>query len=205
LQLADGSGTAERLTTSQYITASSSWSPDGQTIAFLENNPETGQDIWTVGVADRKARPFLKTKANESAPKFSPDGHWLAYTSDETGRWEVYVQPFPGPGGKWQISTDGGMEPVWNPDGQELFYRAGNRMMAVPVTLHTGFSSGKPMVLFEGPWLPTPLTFPNYDVSRDGQRFIMLKPADEDRGARQIVVVQNWFEELKRRMAVGKR
>jgi len=94
---------------------------------------------------------------------------------------------------------------VWNPAGRELFYRAGNRMMAAAVTLKPEFSAGKPEALFEGPWLPTLATPPNYDVSRDGQRFLMLKPADEDQGARQIVVVQNWFEELKRRMAVGKK
>jgi hypothetical protein len=94
---------------------------------------------------------------------------------------------------------------VWNPSGGELFYRAGDRMMAVPVTLQPGFSMGKPAVLFDGPWLPTPLSLQNYDVSRDGQRFLMLKATDEDQGARQIVVVQNWFEELKLRMAVGKK
>jgi serine/threonine-protein kinase len=198
-QPADGSGTAERLTTSQSTQVPGSFSPDGQTIAFMEVNSETGPDIWTLGLGDRKARPFLKTPASETAPRFSPDGRWMAYTSDESGRWEVYVQPYPGPGGKWQISTDGGAEPVWNLTGHELFYRSGNRMMAVPVTLQPEFSAGKPVALFEGPWLPTPLSFPNYDVSRDGQRFLMLKIADQDEGARQIVVVQNWLEELNRR------
>ena len=157
---------AERLTTSSVINVANSWSPDGQTIAFIEVSPETGMDIWMVGLGDRKPRPFLKTQYNESSPKFSPDGRWLAYVSDESGRWEVYVQPFPGPGGKWQISTEGGTEPVWNPAGRELFYRMGNRMMAVATTLQPAFSADKPRVLFEGPWLPTPITFPNYDVSR---------------------------------------
>jgi serine/threonine-protein kinase len=198
-QPSDGGGAAERLTTSSLVNVASSWSPDGQTIAYIEVSPDTGTDIWVIGLSDRKARPFLKTQYNETAPKFSPDGHWLAYASDESGRWEVYVRPYPGPGGKWQISTEGGTEPVWNPDGRELFYRMENRMMAVPVTLQPGFSADKPKVLFEGPWLPTPITQPNYDVSRDGQRFLMLKPADEDQGARQIVVVQNWLEELKKR------
>jgi Tol biopolymer transport system component len=204
-QPADGSGTAERLTTSPYINVAGSWSPDGQTIAFMEVNPSTGNDIWTVGVGDRKARPFLKTQYDETSPDFSPDGHWLAYVSNESGQWEVYVQPYPGPGGKWQISTGGGTEPVWNPAGRELFYRAGNRMMAVAVTLQPGFSAAKPQVLFEGPWLPTPLTLPNYDVSPDGRRFLMLKAVDEDQDTHQIVVVQNWLEELKQRMAAGKK
>ncbi len=204
-QSADGSGAAERLTTSRVINVASSWSPDGQTIAYMEVAFDTGLDIWTVGPGDRKAQPFLKTAANETAPRFSPDGHWLAYVSDESGRFEVYVQPYPGPGGKWQISTEGGTEPVWNLAGGELFYRAGNRMMSVAVTLQPGVSQGKPVVLFEGPWLASPQTLPNYDVSRDGRRFLMLKAADEDQGVRQIVVVQNWLEELKRRMAAVKR
>jgi dipeptidyl aminopeptidase/acylaminoacyl peptidase len=204
-QAADGSGSAERLTRGPFISVASSWSPDGQTIAYMQPNPESGLDIWTVGVADPKPRPFLKTKYNETSPEFSPDGHWLAYASDESGRFEIYVQPFPGPGGKWQISTGGGTEPAWNPAGRELFYRVGNRIMAAAITLQPEFSAGKPAMLFEGPWLPTPLSLPNYDVSPDGKRFLMLKAADEDQGVRQIVVVQNWFEELKRRMAAGKK
>jgi eukaryotic-like serine/threonine-protein kinase len=205
-QPADGSGTAERLTANQFINVPTSFSPDGQTIAFLQAKDGTGFDIWTLSLGDGKARPFLATQHNESAPRFSPDGHWLAYVSDESGRWEVYVQPYPGPGGKWQVSTDGGAEPAWNPAGRELFYRAGNRMMAAPVTFQPGFSAGKPVVLFDGPWLPSPLTTANYDVSRDGQRFLMLKSADdEDQGARQIVMVQNWLEELKQSMAAGKK
>jgi serine/threonine-protein kinase len=198
-QPADGSGAAERLTTSQFFNVAGSWSPDGQRIAFQDGTPETRNDIWTVGVADRKAQPFLKTPANEAAPRFSPNGQWMAYTSDESGRWEVYVRPYPGPGPKYPISTEGGTEPVWNPDWHELFYRSGNRMMAVDVSFVSGFSAGKPKVLFDDPWLPTPLTSSNYDVSRDGKRFLMLKPAEPDNGARQIVVVQNWFEVLKKR------
>jgi eukaryotic-like serine/threonine-protein kinase len=204
-QHADGSGATERLTTSPSPTMASSWSSDGQTIAFMQSNAETGLDIWTVGLGDRKARPFLETRFNETAPVFSPDGQWIAYASDLSGRWEVFVQPYPGPGGKWQISTHGGTEPLWNPAGRELFYRDGNRMMAATVTLRPAFSADKPTVLFEGPWLPTSVTLRNYDVSPDGQRFLMLKAIAEDQGPRQIVVVQNWFEELKRRMAAGKK
>jgi serine/threonine-protein kinase len=204
-QPADGSGAAERLTTSRFNHSAGSFSPDGQTLAFVEVTPETGYDIWTLGLGDRKAQPFLKTQSNETAPRFSPDGHWMAYASDESRRWEVYVQPYPGPGGKWQISTDGGTEPVWNPSGRELFYRSGNRMMAAAITLQREFSAGKPAALFEGSWLPTPRTFPNYDVSGDGKRFLMLKAAEEDESAREIVVVQNWNEELERRMAAEKK
>ena len=96
-QLADGSGGLERLTTSEYIQAPISWSPDGQLLAFVEVNPTTGYDIWVLRLSDRKAQPFLRTPFNEAAPRFSPDGHWLAYVSDESGRYEIYVQPYPGP------------------------------------------------------------------------------------------------------------
>jgi len=203
-QSADGGGDAERLTKSPFTNAAGSWSPDGHTLAYVEASLDTGLDIWTLGLADRRARPFLKTQYNETAPKFSPDGHWLAYESNESGRSEVYVQPYPGPGAKWQISTEGGTEPAWNPAGGELFYRMGARMMDVLVTLQPAFSAGKPVVLFEGPWL-SGTAMPNYDVSPDGKRFLMLKAPDDDQGARQIVVVQNWFEELKRRMAAGRK
>jgi eukaryotic-like serine/threonine-protein kinase len=203
-QLADGSGGVERLTTSVYANVPMSWSPDGKLLAFTEVNPTTGLDIWVLGMSDRKAQPFLRTPFNESAPRFSPDGRWLAYISDESGRFEIYVQPYPGPGGKWQISTDGGREPAWNPNGRELFYRSGNKMMAVDLATLPSFAAGKPRLLFEGPYIPTPLTTSNYDVSPDGQRFLMLKASEQAQAApTQINVVLNWFEELKRRVPSG--
>ncbi len=211
-QLSDGSGGLERLNISEYTQSPISWSPDGQLLAFVEITPTTGYDIWVLRMGDpspssgqvRKAQPFLRTPFLESAPRFSPDGRWLAYVSDESGRREIYVQPYPGPGGKWQISTEGGTEPVWNPNGRELFYRSGAKMMAVEITSQPSFSVGKPKVLFEGPYEPTPATFPYYDVSPDGQRFLMLKPSDSAQAApTQINVVLNWFEELKRRVPTG--
>jgi serine/threonine protein kinase/Tol biopolymer transport system component len=205
-QLADGSGGLERLTTSEYANIPMSWSPDGQLLAFTEVNPTTGIDIWVLRMSDRKSQPFLRTPFNESAPRFSPDGHWLAYISDESGRFEIYVQPYPGPGGKWQISTEGGTEPVWNPNGRELFYRSGGKMMAVDIATQPGFTVGKPRMLFDGPYSPTALTTPNYDVSADGQRFLMLKPSEQAPSApTQINVVLNWFEELKQKVPTGKK
>ncbi|HVS88108.1 MAG TPA: protein kinase [Candidatus Acidoferrum sp.] len=204
-QLADGSGGLERLTTSEQTHVPVSWSPDGQLLAFIEVNRTTGWDIWVLRLGDRKAQPFLRTLFNESAPRFSPDGRWLAYISNESGRYEIYVQPYPGPGGKWQISTEGGTEPAWNPNGRELFYRSGDKMMAVDIATQPGFTAGKPRVLFEGRYEPTPATSPNYDVSPDGQRFLMLKSAEAGEAApTQIYVVLNWFEELKRRVPAGK-
>ena len=182
----------------------SSWTADGQVAAFVEGDPTTATDIWTLRLSDRKAQPFLKTPANEGGPVFSPDGHWLAYSSDESGPIEVYVQPYPGPGGKWQVSTNGGTEPVWNPSGKEMFYREGNKMMSVEVSTQPSFSAGKPKMLFEGPNLPTPGTIANYDVSSDGQRFLMLKANEQESAPAQIHVVMNWFEELKRKVPAGK-
>ena len=205
-QRADGSGGLERLTSSEYTQVPMSWSPDGQLLAFMENNPTTGYDIWVLRLSDRKAQPFLRTPFNESVPRFSPDGRWLTYVSNESGRYEIYVQPYPGPGGKWQISTEGGTEPTWNPNGSELFYRSGNKMMAVETTTRPSFTASKPRVLFEGRYEPSPATTPNYDVSPDGQRFLMLKPNQQEASApTQINVVLNWFEELKRRVPTEKK
>jgi eukaryotic-like serine/threonine-protein kinase len=205
-QLADGSGGLERLTTSESSPAANSWSSDGQLLAFVDVDPTSGWAIWVLRLSDRKAQPFLQAAFNGNAPRFSPDGHWLAYASDETGHFEVYVQPYPGPGGKWQISADGGMEPMWNPNGRELFYRSGRKMMAVEIATQPGFTAGKPRVLFEGDYVPTPLQFPNYDVSPDGQRFLMLKPSEQEAAApTQINVVLNWFEELKQRVPPAKK
>jgi len=111
---------------------------------------------------------------------------------------------YPGPGGKWQISTEGGTEPKWNPNGRELFYRRGDKMMAVDIATQPGFAAGKLVVLFEGQYQLSPTASPNYDVSPDGQCFLMLKPSETREAApTQINVVMNWFEELKRRVPAG--
>jgi hypothetical protein len=148
--------------------------------------------------SDRKAQPFLQGPARLDAPHFSPDSHWLAYLSDESGRQEAYVQPYPGPGGKWQISTEGGTEPVWNRNGRELFYRSGDKMMAADISPQPSFAAGKPRQLFAGDYVLSYAGGPFYDVSPDGQRFLMLKPVDPGGAPTQINVVLNWTEELKR-------
>ncbi len=200
-QASDGSGAVERLTTADYPIAPNSFSPDGKWLAFMEQTPETGRDIWVLSLKDRKAEPFLNTSYEEAAPKFSPNGNWLAYSSDESGRREIYVQPYPGPGGKLQISNDGGQEPVWNPKGGELFYRSGSKVMSVAIDTESGFSAGNPRMLFEGPYVLTSGSFPFYDVSPDGERFLMLKPVESQAAApTQIHVVLNWFEELKQKI-----
>jgi eukaryotic-like serine/threonine-protein kinase len=194
----------EKLTGSEYTRFPKSWSADGQLLSFGEINPTTGYDIWVLDMKDRKAVPFLRTPFYEVGV-FSPDGRWMAYTSNESGRDEVYVQPYPGPGGKWQISTDSGMDVRWTANGRELTYRNGDKMMAADIATQPAFSAGKPRMLFEGPYVPPSQLVSFYDVSGDGQRFLMLKPVEQAQAATQIVVVQNWFEELKQKVPTGKK
>ena len=143
---------------------------------------------------------LLETSFDEHSPKLSPDDRWLAYVSNESGRDEIYVTRFP-TGGKWQISTEGGKEPMWSRDGRELFYRNGEKMMAVDVSAGAE-SAAKPTLLFEEPYeLKIGSGASNYDVIPDGQGFVMIRTPEsttESSGTTQIILVQNWFEELKR-------
>jgi eukaryotic-like serine/threonine-protein kinase len=180
-QAVDGTSAAERLYTSQYPEAPSSWSPNGRDLAFWESNPTTSRDIWILHLADRTRELFLQTPSSEAAARFSPDGRWLAYTTNESGRSEIVVRPYPGSGEKSQVSDNGGTEPVWSSTGRELFYREGNtKMMAVDITTKGGFSTSKPKMLFEGPYLLNPAgTVPNYDVASDDKRFLMIQQVEQ--------------------------
>ena len=154
---------------------------------------------------DHKHRLLLKEPYDESQPLISPNGRWLAYNSNESGQRQIYVRSYHevDSGGRWQVSTSGGHSPLWSRDGRELFYRSGSKIMAVDVDTKSGFSAGKPRMLFEGPYLPTSGSLPYYDVSPDGQRFLMLKPVESQTSVpTQINVVLNWFEELKRKVPV---
>jgi len=133
----------------------------------------------------------------------SPDGKWLAYLSDETGKLQVYVRPFPGPDVKWSVSDEdtGGGHPVWSPDGRELFYRNGDRTMVVSIqTQGQTLTAGSPKVLFEGQYVShsVPQGFQYYDISPDGKRFLMLKEVDLAEAQARIHVILNWDEEIKR-------
>ena len=176
-----------------------SFSPDGRTLAFAGLGSDRSVDVWIMTMnGDHQVRPFVQTKFNESWPRFSPEGRWLAYVSDETGREEVYVQPFPGPGRRVRISTDGGWAPVWSRDGRELFYRVGEEnaaVMAVKVSAGaTDLSPQKPELLFR----KATEDF-DYDVAPDG-RFLMVEPFERSNALAPIVVVLNWLEELKARV-----
>jgi Tol biopolymer transport system component len=207
---ADGSGTSERLTTSEYHHGPNSWAPDDKTLAFVEQpHSAIGSDIRVLDVAstDRRAGSVMQTPAEERFPAFSADGRWLAYTSTESGRVEVYVQPYPGPGPRVLVSTDGGTGPAWSADGTELFYYAALpqnlvHMMVVAVKASAaGFSAGTPRKLFEGRYtMSDPVR--GYDVTPDGRRFLMVRPLDPPpEPASELVLVENWLEEVKGRAA----
>jgi len=206
-QPADRSLPQERLTSTQETGGRqmpSSWSSDGKFLTFNENNTSlTG--TWDIGnlslEGDGEPEYIVASSATECCPKFSPDGKWLAYVSNETGRMQVYVQPFPGLEVKWLISEEdtGGGQPVWSPDGSELFYRSGNRTMVASIqTRGQTLTAGSPKILFEGQYVnhSTPAGFQYYDISPDGNRFLMLKEVTLE--TTNINVVLNWFEELKR-------
>ena len=192
---ADGTGTPEQLSEGELPHTAHSWSPDGQVLAFSERSPAFSSDILLLPLeGERRPQLFLQTPSNETGPVFSPDGRWLAYRSNESGRQEIYVQPFPATGAKWQISTEGGEEAVWVSSG-EIFYRNGDRMMAVDITTEPTFSSGTPKLLFEGSYYDYGPRA-EYDVTSDGQKFLMIKLGEQS--VRELNVIQNWFEELKR-------
>ncbi len=194
---ADGTGQVERLTTSPNNQTAHSFSPDGKRLVFRDLATRDLQVLSMEG--ERTSQPLFQSQFNENKGMISPDGHWIAYDSNESGRRQIYVRPFPNvEEGKWQISRNGGTEPVWARRGQELFYRNGGAMIVVGFKTEPTFTAGNPVVLFRGRY-GTSETGVNYDISPDGQRFLMIKEADEDEGQPgQINVVLNWFEELKR-------
>ena len=206
----DGGGPAEPLLSHERAALNGSWSVN-DVLAFYVHNPTTNRDIWTVELQDGNATEFLATTAQERSPRFSPDGNFIAYLSDEGGRYEVWVRPYPSVGNtRRRVSTEGGVEPVWSHDGTELFFRHfSGDMMAVPVSLGQTFSFEDPVKLFEGSGYMSGFGPPqngetNYGIHPDG-RFLMVtndqRPPSE-RPVQQINIVENWFEELKRRVPV---
>jgi serine/threonine protein kinase/Tol biopolymer transport system component len=166
------------------------WSPDGRLIAFNSSSQQASYDMWLLSVAEGKASLLLGTPTSERDTAFSPDGRWVAYVSAESGRPEVYVRAFPGPGGKWQISTEGGMQPRWRRDGRELFYLAsGFRLTAVPVRTGAAFEKGTPQDLFRVASRRT--NIPQYDVFPDGQR-LLVNTVVTEKATTPLTLVENW-------------
>ncbi|MFQ5719273.1 MAG: protein kinase [Acidobacteriota bacterium] len=199
---ADGSATPELIWEDGRNQAPLSFSPTGQ-IAIHVLNPDTSWDLEVINFKESKAsKPenFLSTPSVEIFPQFSPDGHWIAYVSNESGGFEVYVRPYPGPGGKWQISTDGGATPRWTKEGRELTYRSGDRWLAVPIEAEgTRLRVGRPVVILEGNYADVS-PFPAHDVSTDGERFVVLEGETSGSGPTMthLNLILNWFDEIRR-------
>ncbi|MFQ5744114.1 MAG: protein kinase [Acidobacteriota bacterium] len=190
---ADGSGTAEPLVRSEYAKYPSSWLPDGSFLVYSEQQPESGSDIWILPVKDGgDPQVFLRTPFAEGSAMISPDGKWVAYQSNQTGQWEVYVRPFPEGKPKVKVSTEGGYSPRWSPDGRRLFYRRAGQFIAVEVKSEPTFSAGLPRPLFEGPYRGA------YDVGKGSRPFVGVIEAAGEGSTARINLVLNWFEELER-------
>jgi serine/threonine-protein kinase len=204
---ADGSGAVEVLLDSPVPLYPDSASPDGKQLT-VSSSPSTqnASDISLLSVADRKLGPFVETSADEYNSEISPDGRWISYQSSETGRYEVYVRPASGAGGRWQISSGGGDEARWSPNGKEIFFRAGLQLMVVPVDTKDGFHVGTPRKVLD--------SFPSlggtgsgsgrtYAVSRDGKHFYSVRSSLAGVSSALVVVV-NWAEELRALTSPGK-
>jgi Tol biopolymer transport system component len=190
---------------------------------FEQQTPANSMNLMVVVLDERappartaagRVLPLLDTDADERNASIAPDGRWVAYESNRSGQFQIYVKPFPNVGdAEYQISREGGRTPLWAPDGREVFFVNGSAMMAAPVQLAPTFSAGNPRTLFESPSLLLDgrlfinNTGRTYDISRDGQRFLMMKDtaraAVADSAPPGIIVVQNWFEELKTRLPAG--
>lgn len=171
------------------------WSPDGRFLLYEIDDPKTTWDLWVLPMSDGgKPRPFLQAEFRQEYARFSPDGRWVAYRSNESGRFEIYVAPFPGPGGKWQVSTDGGDFPLWRRDGREIFYLTPDSMIVAATVNGQGssFEVGAVLPLFE-------TRPPNraFVVSGDGQRFLINTDVDQT-SSEPLTVVLNWTAALKK-------
>ena len=175
-------------------------SPDGRYLLFVNTDPQTKEDLWILPLTgEKKPFPYLQSDASEISGMFSPDGRWIAYASNESGKYEVYVQAFPSKQGKWQVSTGGGAHPVWNKNGKEIFYLAPDKkLMAVDVTsTGTSFEQGIPKPLFTTD-VDSYVSFNRFVVSKDGKRFL-INTSVEGTNPKPIMVILNWTAEIKKK------
>jgi hypothetical protein len=194
---AGGAGSTEVLWESGNARTPVDFSRDGRLLSYIDQTK--GRQLWILPLTgERKPYQFYKSEYLQRPGVFSPDGKWIAYTSNETGEYNIYVQPFPATGDKWKVSTQGGAQPRWRGDGKELFYRTEDgKMVAVPVKTAGGFEPGAPHMLFQS--YTDPL-YPNlgiaYAVTADGQRFLMNAAMDGSRVS-PITIITNWTAGLK--------
>ena len=187
----DGTGAPERLTTSDHVQMAGSWSPDRTALAFVEQNPASGRDIWLLRQGSGPT-PWATASFDESAPRFSPDGRWIAYVSNEFGRAEVFVRAATTSALARQMSTDGGMEPVWARDGRALFFRTARRLMAVPILDPASLRVGAAQQVYEGAAEPGTFDTANYDVMPGAGRFVMIMNGSLDTPTSDIRMIVNW-------------
>lgn len=203
----DGSLSMERLTTNEDFQLPASWSRDGKAVAIVELRAKVNFDISMLDVPSRRVTPFLNSPFSETFPDFRPDGDWIAYVSNESKRNEVYVRAFPGPGQKQQVSNGGGLQPLWSRDGKQIFYRSedGKQIWVVDVKTDGGVDTSRPRLLFEKSGYVGGWPVRGYDLSLDSKRFLMEK-AEPRKPApvTEVVLIQNWFEEIKRLVPSGK-
>jgi Tol biopolymer transport system component len=197
-----GAGSDELLLESSIVKFPQDWSPDGRFLLYLQQDPKTGLGLWILPLfGERKPFPFVYTIFWKGNGQFSPDGRWVAYQSNESGRYEVYVQPFSGPGGKCQVSNGGGIEARWRRDGKELFYIAPDgKLMAVPIqAAGQSLDAGAPVTLFQTRIVggSSYAAKQQYAVAPDGRRFL-INIADEESTASPITIVTNWALALKK-------
>jgi eukaryotic-like serine/threonine-protein kinase len=201
----DGGGPEEQLFSGERHQHLSGWTPDGETLLTEEGDTTVRDvgDLFEGKIGEKTAtRLYLRTPFNKRGASLSPNGRWVAYATDESGRNDIYVQPFHGEGQRRPISTDGGMEPVWARNGRELFYRNGNKLMAVDVDTGLSFRAGTSRMLFEREYARLVWGETNYDVSSDGRRFLMIKGENETPNT-DLQLILNWSEELKRLVPVN--
>ncbi len=199
---ADGGGDPELLATHDHPLSPSSWSPDGRMLLYTMADPETHGDVWVLAPGrDARPHPLIQTAADEWGAVFSPDGRFVAYTSDESGRSEVYLRPFPGPGEPRRISTAGGYGPVWG--RSEIFFRRGDTMMAMSVSTRPTLALGAPEPLFDLKFKGPSAGSPSYDVTPDGRRFVLIGGSARSTSLTQLHAVLNWLEEMKRRVVAA--
>jgi eukaryotic-like serine/threonine-protein kinase len=204
----DGTGDEERLTTKPDVSQTpTSVTPDGRWLAFNENGAQEpgGVGIWVMRLdGDRKPQRLFAAPAGEVDGQFSPDGKWIAYQVTVSSREEIYVAPFPGPGARHQISTDGGTEPLWSRDGRELFFQNGPQLMVVEVAPGAALSAGVPHLVHEGRFFKTINGNSSWSVTPDGKRFLRIQQVEPERAITSFELVLNWFSELKERAAGAK-
>lgn len=192
----DGSAPPAIVRESDRLEQPESWATNGEVLAFTRREPDTGSDVWILPLSgDAAPLSFVSSRFEEGEARFSHDGRWLAYQSDESGQPEIYVRSFPGPGGKRQISVDGGTQPRWRRDGRELYFRRGEAVMAVAVSKGGQFAAAVPRVLFEGPAADKSLEVSTWDALPEGDGFVFVEGHAQPRT--WVNLVTGWFDELR--------